>query len=169
MNLMSKLRYLTVPDMVWLNQELTGERVSYRFDKLEEAVFTQYAYGSSGDLWAQARRFVRSWDRLQPFAKGNRACALVGLIGFLRMNDADLNLDPAEAPTWMDSVVAGRLDPADFGAQYHTHTHHGAADSKAELASVMSVYGDVAKAMAQAGPDVPLRELARTRLTGELN
>ncbi|GAB4120562.1 MAG: hypothetical protein Fur0036_05730 [Fimbriimonadaceae bacterium] len=169
MNLMSKLRYLTVPDMVWLNQELTGERVSYRFDKLEEAVFTQYAYGASGDLWAQARRFVRSWDRLQPFAKGNRACAFVGLIGFLRMNDADLNLDPAEAATWMDAVVAGRLDPADFAAEYHTHTHHGAADSKAELAGVLSVYGDVAKAMAQAGPEVPLRELARTRLTGELN
>jgi hypothetical protein len=85
------------------------------------------------------------------------------------MNDADLNLDPAEAATWMDAVVAGRLDPADFAAEYHTHTHHGAADSKTELAGVMSIYGDVAKAMAEAGPEVPLRALARTRLTGELN
>ena len=109
-----KLHTLTVPDLLWINLQLTGETVPYHYARLEEAVFTQFGHGSSRDVPAQAAGFLTEFARLRPFTRGNDACAFVGCLTFLAMNGHRLKLVDSEAAEWArgiwadpDSVHAG--------------------------------------------------------------
>ena len=99
------LNTLTVQDFLWLNRELTGEEHDFDYAALEEAVYYQFGYGESTDLPGQAARLLIGFVRQAPFKEGNEACALVGVVAFLKMNGfaADLTLEDA---------VALRADPA---------------------------------------------------------
>jgi prophage maintenance system killer protein len=101
-----KLHTLTVPDMLWINLQLTGETVPYHYARLEEAVFTQFGHGSSRDVLAQAARFLTEFARLRPFARGNDACAFVGCLAFLAMNGHELRIRDQEAAQWVREVWA---------------------------------------------------------------
>lgn len=105
---MSKLHTLTVPDIQWINLQITGKPQKYDFAKLEEGTFYQYKSGSNSDLPGQAANFLIGFSKLKPLEKGNTATAFVGCIAFLQMNNIDFVLDPAEAHAWFRDLENDR-------------------------------------------------------------
>lgn len=98
---MASLHYLTVQDMLWINlQVIGGKAQSWHFMKLEEGTYYQYAYGSSADLIPQAARFVSGFTKNAPFAEGNEASALIGVLTFLAMNGMSVSLNDASGAAW---------------------------------------------------------------------
>lgn len=157
---MSKLRTLTVPDFLWLNQELTKGRQKYSFATLEEGVFYQYSYGTSTQVVEQAARLLTGFAKLNPFEKGSSATALAGTIAFLKMNELNLKLDPANAKAWADAIWANPSSAASaisgLVEEYHLHTHHGTAPSREILGEVLASYSDALQALIEAEPERPL-------------
>ncbi|MBS1710000.1 MAG: Fic family protein [Armatimonadetes bacterium] len=128
------MHYLTVPDLVWLNLQLTGSPQKYNYATLEEGVFYQYAYGSSTDVFAQAARLLTGFARLRPFASGNNATALAATVGFLAINGQELRV---EGLAWLESLFADPASAADkIQAACHAHgvhLKHGIPDSRQSL------------------------------------
>lgn len=157
---MSKLRTLTVPDFLWLNQELTKGRQKYSFATLEEGVFYQYGYGQSTDVVGQAARLLTGFAKLNPFEKGSSATALAGTIAFLKMNELNLKLDPSGAKAWVESIWANPSSAASAIAglveEHHLHTHHGTAPSREILGEVIATYGEVFEGLIASEPERPL-------------
>ncbi len=157
---MSKLRTLTVPDFLWLNQELTKGRQKYSFATLEEGVFYQYSYGASTQVIEQAARLLTGFAKLNPFIKGSTATALAGTIAFLKMNDLELKLAPHEAKAWAEQIWANPASAASaisaLTAEYHLHTHHGIAPSREILGEVMAHYSSALQELIEAEPERPL-------------
>jgi prophage maintenance system killer protein len=154
---MEKLRYLSVPDFLWINQELTKKVLPYRFDRLEEGVFSQYAYGRATGPASQAASLMAGFKSMRPFNKGNDACALVGTIAFLRMNDHDLDLSPSEAAAWFrsnsGSIETARQAIADKVTHNHVHTHHGTPPTREIVGEVLADYSEaLASLMADEAP-----------------
>lgn len=165
------LRYLTVPDILWLNQEITRSHQSYRFDKLEEAVFYQYAYGTSLDLADQAARFLAGWPKMKPFSWGNRPCAAVAALAFLRMNGRDVVLEGDSLDAWAEGFWNGSSGASSLGGQlvdYHVHDQDGVVPPQEIFAGVLSQYAGSVARLLQSEEPVQMRGMARTRLTGEL-
>ncbi|MFW5697876.1 MAG: hypothetical protein ACOCX1_04895 [Fimbriimonadaceae bacterium] len=100
----SSLNYLTVQDVLWMNLQLTNQKNEFNYARVEEATYYQYGYGGSLDLPAQAGRFLTGFRRMRPFPVGNDACALVGMLAFLRINGACLNLTDDDALDWTRKV-----------------------------------------------------------------
>ncbi len=165
---MAKLSYLTVPDFLWLNLELTKENQIYSYAKLEEAVFCQYSYGTSHDLPRQAARLVHGFHRLRPFVVGNDGCGFVGLLVFLKMNHLELSLEPHEALEWFKHVssdeVAGYDEIVIRGRESHDHHETGVKSAALE---VIARYGEVLESLLEHEERVPLAMIANSRLTGE--
>jgi len=111
------IHYLTVQDVLWINQEVTKEVNDFKYAQLEEATYAQYAYGKSKDVLTQAGQFLERFMRLQPFASGNRATAFVATLTFLLMNDHDVVLDPEHAAPWALDVAEHRVSGRDAVAQ----------------------------------------------------
>jgi prophage maintenance system killer protein len=157
---MSKLRTLTVPDFLWLNQELTKSRQKYSFATLEEGVFYQYSYGSSKNVVEQAARLLTGFAKLNPFEKGSSATALAGTIAFLKMNELDLKLEPTSAKAWAESIWSNPSTAASaisgLVEEFHLHTHHGTAPSREILGEVLAAYSDALEALIQSEPERPL-------------
>lgn len=167
----STLRYLTVPDFLYLNLELTKAEQTYRFDKLEEAVFYQYAYGQSTNLVSQAGRFLKGWRVMKPFAKGNDACAFIGFLAFLRSNGVSLSVSDAEMGAWVAQAWGGGDVDAMIEAartDFHVHDRDGVVDRREMIESVLEDYPETVKTLLANEAPVYLREMAPSRLTGEL-
>ena len=98
-----KLHYLTVQDILWINLQVTKTTHTFNYAKLEEATYYQYAYGDSDDLFAQASRFTRGFQKLAPLAEGNEATAFVAVNTFLLLNGAELTVDDRQAAEWFRS------------------------------------------------------------------
>lgn len=148
---MAKLSYLTVPDFLWINQELTRKRQKYSFATLEEAVFSQYGHGSSTDLTGQAARLFKDFPRLHPFESGNDACAFVGLLAFLQINEKDLDLAPEEAlawarQTWKNPEGAGAAIEAKL-IEGHLHPSKNQTPTRAAVAAIRAKYGAVLESL----------------------
>jgi death-on-curing protein len=167
----SKLNYLTVPDFLWINLQLTKENQVYAYAKLEEAVFYQYAYGRSFDLAGQAARLLIGFHRMRPFVLGNDATTLVGVIGFLRMNDHSLNLNPSDAAHWMREIwehpERAREDIESKLEHIHGHDRHGVPDTKGILQGILAEYAGAATVLGLEETPVPLAMISNSRLTGE--
>lgn len=157
---MEKLRYLSVPDFLWINQELTKKAQPYRFDRLEEGVFCQYAYGQSANTVSQAARLMSGFIKMRPFAKGNDAAAFVGTIAFLRMNDHDLDLSGEEAAAWFRSNSgshASALAAIEARLKHeHMHTHHGTPPTREIVGGVIADYAAALGALLESEAPVPL-------------
>ncbi len=134
----AKLHYLTVPDLVWVNLQLTKSPQKFSYATLEEAVFYQYAYRDSSNLFAQAARLMVGFAQLSPFAAGNKATSLVATAGFLAFNGYELHVPNAE---WLESVLAEPeevLVKIEAACQrIHTHMEYGVPDAKPILRGVM--------------------------------
>jgi len=102
---MAKLHTLTVPDMLWINLQITGSPQKYDFATLEEGTFYQYKNGRNNELSSQAARFLTGFHRLAPFAEGNAATAFVGCLAFLEMNGKLLNLVDKAANAWVQKLL----------------------------------------------------------------
>lgn len=152
---MSKLFTLTVPDVLWINLQLTGEPQSFDYAKLEEATFYQYSAGDSRNLAHQAARFLKGFHKMSPLAKGNEATAFVGMLAFLRMNSASLTLTDAEALPWAQSIWSGKVDAtAAVAERITTEDHHAGLVPPSEeiVGGVMEEYAETCKALS--GPAV---------------
>jgi prophage maintenance system killer protein len=158
---MDKLHYLTVQDFLWISQELTKKVQKYNFATLEEAVFSQYSYGSSVDLTGQAARLVKDLRRLKPFAEGNEAIAFVGLAAFLESNHQSLTLTAEESLGWIRQLWAnpGAAKEMIASKLEHGHPHgvHGLASVREVVAAVLSGHGETVAALLK---DEPARALA---------
>jgi prophage maintenance system killer protein len=111
------IHYLTVQDVLWINQEVTKEVNDFKYAQLEEATYAQYAYGKSKDVLTQAGQFLERFMRLKPFTNGNRATAFVATLTFLLMNDYNVVLDPGQATEWALGVAERRISGRDAVAQ----------------------------------------------------
>ncbi|MCG9894659.1 MAG: hypothetical protein MH204_04195 [Fimbriimonadaceae bacterium] len=142
---MATLRYLTVPDFLWLSQELTKSVQKYSYATLEEGVFYQYGHGTSVDVAGQAARLLVGFPKMAPFAKANEALALAGCIAFLRMNHRDLNLGEGEAADWVRAVWANPASAREAVesrlVDSHLHDKHGVPPTKKILAGVLKDFG----------------------------
>lgn len=166
-----KLNYLTVPDFLWINLQLTKENQVYAYAKLEEAVFYQYAYGQSFDLAGQAARLMIGFHRMRPFVFGNDASAMVGVLGFLRMNDHSLDLAPSDAAHWIREIwehpERARDEIAAKLVEVHLHGRHGVPNTKEILQEILGEYSGAATVLSLEETPVPLAMISNSRLTGE--
>lgn len=152
---MATLSYLTVQDMMWVNLQLTKEPQPWNYATLEEGVFCQYGYGTSVDLVGQAASFLTGFANKRAFKSGNEACAFVGMVAFLEMNNHTLNLSDAEASDWVavafkepgsvKEMIEARL------GHIHTHTHHGTPDARAILGDVLARYPQTVARLVKSG------------------
>lgn len=141
--------------MMWVNLQLTKEPQPWNFATLEEGVFYQYGYGKSADLVAQASAFLTGFAAKRAFKSGNEACAFVGFVAFLEMNDHTLNLTDAEAGDWLAAAFAGpgsvrEMVEVKLG-HIHTHTHHGTPDARAILGDVLARYPETVAGLVKSG------------------
>lgn len=103
------VHYLTVQDILWINQEITKEAQAFKYAQLEEGTFYQYGYGKSENVLAQAGKFLEGFIRLRPFKSGNRATAFVSAIAFLKINGYEIELAPERARDWAMEVAERKV------------------------------------------------------------
>lgn len=108
------MRYLTVHDVIWINTALTGSPQRYDFDRLENAVYSQYSYGDSRDVLAQGARMLRRLLQDKPFERGNEPTALVAAATFLRWNGYSLRIQPEEVASVLEQMEQGQLEAREF-------------------------------------------------------
>jgi prophage maintenance system killer protein len=140
----SKLHYLTVQDILWINLQVTKQVNAYNFANLEEATFYQYAYNEDPDVVRQAASFLKGFLAKQPFDAGNEATALVGCFSFLRINGFDVNLSDGEAIEWFRKVQNGTFEAQKAVKEVATESlmhHYGLVpDIRGETIDVMRSY-----------------------------
>lgn len=119
------VRYLTTQDLLWINLQVTRKVLEFQWTELEEAANAQYALGPSGDVVAQAERFLKAMVRKAPFQYGNEATALIGTAAFLRANDLQLNVDDTDAEAWLGRVLDGAESFANrVATEFHDEIEH---------------------------------------------
>ena len=101
---MTKLRTLTVPDVLWINLQLTGSPQQYNFATLEEGTFYQFKSGTNNDLAGQAARLLTGFTRLAPMSTGNASTAFIAALAFLEMNGHRLELSDETAVAWLSGI-----------------------------------------------------------------
>ncbi|MEJ5252191.1 MAG: type II toxin-antitoxin system death-on-curing family toxin [Armatimonadota bacterium] len=111
------MRYLTVHDVIWINTAVTGSPQRYDFDRLENAVYSQYSYGQSQDVLAQAARMFRRLLRDKPFEQGSELTALVATMVFLRLNGYTLQVSADEVDVVLAQVAQERMRASEFVQQ----------------------------------------------------
>jgi death on curing protein len=99
------LEYLTLQDIIWINLEVTGEANEFSAERLEEAVFHQYAYRRGADLFFRAGDFLEALLRLRPFDDGNRRTAFLSTVAFLAVNGYALEVTDQQAYSWLKSII----------------------------------------------------------------
>ncbi len=102
---MSKLHYLTVQDILWINLQATKKVQHFSYARLEEATFYQYAYGDSNELLGQAARFLAGFVRMRPLDAGVEATALLAVATFLRINGACLDIEDSQGSAWFQAAT----------------------------------------------------------------
>lgn len=155
---MDKLHILTVQDFIWLNQELTGKRRQFSFATLEEAVYYQYSYGSSTQLFDQAARLLTGFAKLRPFEAGSQAAAFAGMAAFLKLNGVELTVQPESAAEWVRVRLS---DPAGAAEAIRSTSvsesgHHDEPSSRLAMGSVIARYSAALKDLLEAEPERPL-------------
>lgn len=137
---MAKLHTLTVPDMLWINLQVTKDTQQYNYARLEEAVFCQYGYGDSHEVLAQAGQFLTGFRRLRPFTHGNAACAFIGTLVFLEINGYSVELDEDAAGDWANAIWAS---PGTAVAEITARAHKHEGDDHAEIPDGRLFAGDL--------------------------
>lgn len=143
---MSKLHTLTVPDMQWINLQITGAPQKYDFAKLEEGTFYQYKSGANNDIAGQAAKFLVGFSKMQPFTKGNHATAFAASLAYLKMNNVSLDVEPKDAHAWLrdigaDETVASK-EISRVMKMLDDHDHQGVPPAKEIVTSVLDRYSD---------------------------
>ncbi len=103
------IHYLTVQDMLWINQEVSNQVNSFKHLQLEEGTYYQYGYGKSENVLEQAGNFIQGFIRLRPFDTGNRATAFVACLAFLEINGYVINLEESNALKWALDIADKKI------------------------------------------------------------
>ena len=106
----SQLHYLTVQDILWINQQVTERVHHFSYAKLEEATYYQYSYGESKSVVHQAARFLTGFPRMRPLDAGNEATAFVGCLTFLQINGMTIDLKDGKGAEWLESILMKKVD-----------------------------------------------------------
>lgn len=142
---MSKLHYLTVQDVLWINLQVTKKVQHFSYARLEEATYYQYAYGETRDLIGQAARFLSGFVRMRPLDAGNEATAFVAAITFLGINGVDVSLEDAHGADWFRrasaSIESAREALESVVRESESHHHHDVKpDIRAAIRKVLGYY-----------------------------
>lgn len=139
------LHTLTVQDVLWINFQTTKKVQTFNFARLEEATFTQYAYGESNSLLKQAARFVTSFVRMRPLDTGNLVTAFVACLSFLKLNGMAISLSDEDALRWFEGVVEGKTSASDSIASFaKPDSHYHPSPNPAVQATIRDVLQDYA-------------------------
>src|SRR5262245_28454437 len=101
------MEYLTVHDLVWINQAITGKVPSYDYVTLEAAMAGQYSYGESQDVSRQAANLLGRLLGKKPFAEGNLRTAFIAALTFLNGNGYATLLEDAETARLVQAAARG--------------------------------------------------------------
>lgn len=101
-----RLQTLTLQDLIWVNLVATRKVNAFDYDKLEQAAFRQFGYGTRQNVQAQAAGLLGSLLRLRPFAEGNGGTALIAYGAFLALNGIALVASSEQAR----ALVAGTAE-----------------------------------------------------------
>ncbi len=104
------MEYLTVYDLVWINNIVTGKVNRYDYVTLEAAMAGQYRYGDSQDVPTQAATLLARLLANQPFESGNRRTAFIATLSFLNANGYATKGTDEEAARLIQAVQ-GRESP----------------------------------------------------------
>ena len=105
------ISYLTVYDIVWINNIVTGKVNDYDWVTLEAAMAAQYRYGESQDVPGQAASLLSSLLFKPPFASGNRRTAYIATLTFLNANSYATRVGDAESAALILAVQQGGRTP----------------------------------------------------------
>jgi len=152
---MTELHYLTVQDVLWMNLQVTRKVQHFRYARLEEAVYYQYAYGENRGLVAQAARLAGGFLRMHPFEAGNVATAFLAVAVFLRINGTDLELGEGGALALIRGIGEDRaraLPLLDGAARPMAEFKHaGTPDIRGASLTVLNCYASEIAEMAAEG------------------
>lgn len=128
---MAGMQYLTVQDLLWVHLQVTKQVEPFDFARLEDAVYAQYGYGKSTDIFAQAGRFAQELVKKEAFAFGNQPMAFLASLAFLEMNDIHLDLNDGEGVRFFDQVLEGQAPGDTFRSRVKPEhgDHHGEESS----------------------------------------
>lgn len=107
------MQYLSVHDLVWINNTLVGETVPFDYETLEQAMAAQYSYGKSTDAPAQAANLLHVFLTRKPFSRGTRRTAYIATIAFLKANGFELIADDESAPHIVRAVAESSMSAVD--------------------------------------------------------
>jgi death on curing protein len=107
-----EMQYLSVHDLVWINNTVTGKTLAFDYEKLEAAMAAQYSYGDSTHVTLQAANLLASLLFGSPFEYGNRRTAYVAVTTFLNANGYATPVEDEEAARLIHSVAAREITPA---------------------------------------------------------
>ncbi len=105
------MEYLTVHDLVWINNILTGQVNPYDYVTLEACMAAQYRYGESQDVPGQAASFLNALLSKRPFASGNRRTAFIATLTFLNANGYATKVNDKQAAAIILAVDRGERTP----------------------------------------------------------
>lgn len=135
---MAKLHTLTVPDVLWINLQVTGSPQAYDYATLEESTFNQYSRGKNDDLAGQATRFLTGFVKLAPFTGGNLETAAVGCLAFLRMNGKSLDVARQTLDEWATDPARAKIELPDHMVDWHGHDSYGVPDTRGIVDGVLA-------------------------------
>ncbi len=102
------MEYLTVHDLVWINNTITGKVSDYDYFALEACMAAQYRYGNSQDITLQAAELLKKLLASAPFAEGNVRTALIAVLSYLNANGyATTQADDALAQAFRTAADGG--------------------------------------------------------------
>ncbi|MBL8064976.1 MAG: hypothetical protein JNM34_03855 [Chthonomonadaceae bacterium] len=101
---MAKVHTLTVPDLVWINLQVSGSTQPFDYARLEEGTFYQFGHKGDSSLATRAARFLTGFPKLAPFNSFNEQTAIFATLAFLEGNGLVVSDDPVQAMDWLRSL-----------------------------------------------------------------
>ncbi len=101
------MEYLTVHDLVWINNTVTGDVHPYDYVTLEACMAAQYSYGNSHDVPKQAAGLLEKLLSKSPFESGNLQTALIATLTFLNANTYATTASQEQLAEAVHSVAEG--------------------------------------------------------------
>ncbi len=108
------MTYLTVHDLVWINETVTGASLPYNYERLEAAMGAQYTYGISTDPLPSSAYLFEKLAFEQPFQYGNRRTALIATVVFLIANGYRIKCSDEELIAAFQRTISRESSPVEL-------------------------------------------------------
>ena len=107
------IRYLTVHDLVWVNNVVTGKKLNFDYEKLEACMAAQYQYGDSSNVKKQAAYFLQKLLTKPAFECGNKRTAFIATGVFLLCNGFFMKAQGDQLASIFQRYIQGELNAND--------------------------------------------------------